>query len=132
MGPQNSPPPKHILTISRDRNLQQSRTLLMQHLGYTVTPLLGETELRDFMAQPQRPTLDLVLICHTLPEPRRAPVCDALRLAYPKTPILMLYNGYDPTTAKVDGSIQNTGDPHMLINGLALLLGKPNTTTNAP
>lgn len=123
-------PPKHILTISRDRSLQESRTLLMQHLGYTVTPLLGEASLRDFMAQAPRPALDLVLICHTLPEARRGPVCDALRAAYPKTPILMLYNGYDPTTARVDGSIQNTGDPQMLVNGLTLLLGTPKTTTD--
>ena len=119
------PPPKHILTISRDPMLQETRTLLMQSLGYQVTPLLGEAELREFMAQLERPRLDLVLICHSLPEPRRGPVCDALRAAYPQTPILMLYNGYDPTTAKVDGSIQNTGNPQTLVDGITLLLGTP-------
>ena len=34
----------------------------------------------------------------------------------------MLYNGYDPTTAEVDGRLENMLDPQALIDTVQLLL----------
>jgi hypothetical protein len=33
----------------------------------------------------------------------------------PKLPILMLYNGYDPTEAKVDGSLHSLETPESML-----------------
>ncbi|HSE47989.1 MAG TPA: hypothetical protein VLA96_02145 [Terriglobales bacterium] len=115
-------PKKHILTISRDQVLQHSRTLLLQHTGYTVTALLGDSAVSKFLDAAARPALDLVLMCHSVPEPSRVRLCDDLKLAYPDTPVLMLYNGYDPTAAKVDGRIMNTHDPKALVDALTMLV----------
>ena len=118
----SSSPKKHILTISRDESLQRSRTLLLEHIGYRVTPLGSNAAVIEFLAAASKPYLDLVLMCHSVPEASRVTLCDALKAAYPQTPILMLYNGYDPTAAKVDGRIENTDDPKRLVDGLTLLL----------
>lgn len=117
-----TPKKKHVLTISRDEGLQQSRTLLLEHVGYRVTALDTNASVVEFLALPNRPYLDLVLMCHSVPERSRVTLCAAVKVAYPKTPILMLYNGYDPTTAKVDGRIENTGDPQGLVDALTMLL----------
>lgn len=115
-------PKKHILTISRDEALQDSRTLLLEHSGYNVTALLGDSAVRKFLQMAPPPALDLVLMCHSVPESSRVPLCDELKGAYPKTPILVLYNGYDPTIAQVDGRLENTHEPKALVDMLSMLM----------
>jgi len=39
----------------------------------------------------------------------------------PKLPILMLYNGYDPTEAKVDGSLHNLESPEAMLNMIGFM-----------
>ena len=117
-----SPKKKHILTISRDEGLQQSRTLLLEHVGYRVTPLDTNASVIEFLALPTKPYLDLVLMCHSVPEQSRITLCAAVKVVYPSTPILMLYNGYDPTAARLDGRIENTGDPERLVDALTMLI----------
>ena len=78
---------RHILTISRDEPLQQTRTLLLEQIGYAVTPMLGDAAVHDFLQRRPPPHLDLVLMCHSVPERSRIKLCDALKLAYPDTPI---------------------------------------------
>jgi hypothetical protein len=46
----------------------------------------------------------LALLCHSVPEKSRVYLAARMKELSPKLPILMLYNGYDPTKAKVDGS----------------------------
>lgn len=115
-------PQKHILTISRDAALQDSRTLLLENVGYSVIPLGSDSAVRSFLASNSPHTLDLVLICHSVPERSRVPLCLEIKAVYPATPILMLYNGYDPTVAKVDGRLENMHDPQLLVDTLKLLL----------
>jgi len=115
-------PRRHILTISRDQALQATRTLLLEHTGYTVTALLSDSAVTEFLATVPLPALDLVLVCHSVPERSRIRLCDDLKVAFPNTPVMMLYNGYDPTTANVDGRIVNTHDPKALVEALAMLV----------
>lgn len=115
-------PAKSILTVSRDPLLQRSRTLLLEHEGYEVTPLEGDLAVHAFLDAAYHPPLSLVLMCHSVPEKSRVRLCKAIKERYPRTPILMLYNGYDPTTAEVDGRLENVHDPRALVDMLALLL----------
>ena len=39
----------------------------------------------------------------------------------PKLPVLMLYNGYDPTAAPVDGSIHNLDSPEAMLEMIRFL-----------
>lgn len=114
-------PSKRILTISRDRLLQASRTLLLESVGYTVIALASDDAVAEFMKLAMHPTIDLVLMCHSVPERNRVLLCKVIKLIYPAAPILMLYNGYDPTAAVVDGRLENMHDPQSLVETLGLL-----------
>jgi DNA-binding response OmpR family regulator len=55
-----------------------------------------------------RTRLNLVLLCHSVPEASRISLCKALKKSIPNAPILMLENGYDQTSAEIDGRLENT------------------------
>jgi DNA-binding response OmpR family regulator len=115
--------PPTVLTISRDAPLQETRTLMLEKEGYTVIALGFDEEVHRFLGQQQQPHLDLALMCHSVPEASRITLCDALKLRHPETPILMLYNGYDPTAAKVDGRLENMHSPPAFVQTIRLLIG---------
>jgi DNA-binding response OmpR family regulator len=106
--------PKSILTISRNETLQNIRTMVLQHAGYQVSAATNDKEAIAFVAAPN--TLGLVLVCHSVPETSRVFLVTRIKELMPKLPILMLYNGYDPTEAKVDGSLHNLETPEAMLN----------------
>jgi len=62
------------------------------------------------------------LMCHSVPEPSRVALCKALKAKRPESPILMLYNGYDPTVAEVDGRLENVHSPEAFLDAIQLLI----------
>lgn len=117
-----------LVTISRDEPLQATRTLLLRQVGYSVIPLGTDASVHAFLQSPNQPAINLVLLCHSVPETSRVTLCRAFKARHPKTPVLMLYNGYDPTSAAVDGRLENTLEPQALIDTVQLLLS-PNRTS---
>jgi DNA-binding NtrC family response regulator len=97
--------PTSILTISRDRILQKTRTIILERSGYKVSAALNDKDAVAFIEAPN--TISLVLMCHSVPEASRISLVTRIKELKPKLPILMLYNGYDPTDAKVDGSLHS-------------------------
>ena len=110
---------KSILTISRDVTLQNIRTLVLQHAGYQVSAAMNDKEAIDFVTAPN--TLRLVLMCHSVPEASRVLLVDRIKELKPKLPILMLYNGYDPTDAKVDGSLHSLETPEAMLDMIGFM-----------
>jgi DNA-binding NtrC family response regulator len=108
-----------ILTISRDRTLQRTRTLILEREGYTVSAALNDKEAVAFIEAPN--TIDLVLMCHSVPEASRMFLVTRIKELKPKLPILMLYNGYDPTEAKVDGSLHSLETPEAMLNMIGFM-----------
>jgi DNA-binding NtrC family response regulator len=111
-----------ILTISRDRTLQRTRTLILEREGYTVSAALNDKEAVAFIEAPN--TIDLVLMCHSVPEASRMFLVTRFKELKPKLPILMLYNGYDPTEAKVDGSLHSLETPEAMLNMIGFMTRK--------
>jgi DNA-binding NtrC family response regulator len=111
-----------ILTISRDRTLQRTRTLILEREGYTVSAALNDKEAVAFIEAPN--TIDLVLMCHSVPEASRMFLVTRIKELKPKLPILMLYNGYDPTEAKVDGSLHSLETPEAMLNMIGFMTRK--------
>ena len=118
---------QRILLISRDQQLQASRALLLESAGYSVIDLGSDAAVMQFLRLAIQPTLDQVLMCHLVPEKSRVLLCNAIKTVYQGTPILMLYHEYDPTSAAVDGRVQNLHDPQALLDTLKVLV----TTTRA-
>ncbi len=109
---------KSILTISRDRALQHTRTLILQHAGYQVSAAHTDDEAIRFV---EANSYVLVLLCHSVPESSRLTLVKKLKELQPKLPILMLYNSYDPTEALVDGSLHSLESPIALLNMIGFL-----------
>jgi DNA-binding NarL/FixJ family response regulator len=114
--------PKLVVTISRDTPLQITRTFMLEEAGYLVIALGSDDAVREFLRLPHQTQPNLVLMCHSVPESSRVALCSALKWRFPSAPVLMLYNGYDPTAADVDGRIENMRDPQALLDTVQLLL----------
>jgi DNA-binding response OmpR family regulator len=110
---------KSILTISRNERLQHVRTLVLQHAGYQVSAALSDKDAINFVETEK--SINLVLLCHSVPETSRVLLVTRIKELQPKLPILMLYNGYDPTEAKVDGSLHNLDTPVALLDMIGFM-----------
>jgi CheY-like chemotaxis protein len=110
---------KSILTISRDPQLQHLRTVIVQRAGYLVSAALSDKEAIHFVKTDK--SINLVLLCHSVPEASRISLAAKIKELEPTLPILMLYNGYDPTKAKVDGSLHNLDTAEAMLNMIGFM-----------
>jgi CheY-like chemotaxis protein len=110
---------KSILIISRDKILQNTRRLVLEHAGYCVSSAHTDLEAIQFVEGPD--SYSLVLLCHSVPESSRLFLVGTLKALQPTLPILMLYNSYDPTMAKVDCSVHSLESPATLLDEIGLL-----------
>jgi CheY-like chemotaxis protein len=108
-----------ILTVSRDRVLQQTRTFILERAGYSVSAALNDKDAIGFVEAPN--DIKLVLMCHSVPEASRKLLVTRIKALKPKLPILMLYNGYDPTEAKVDGSLHSFETPEAMLDMIGFM-----------
>jgi DNA-binding NtrC family response regulator len=111
--------PTSILTISRDQTLQHTRTIILERAGYSVSAALNDKDAVGFVEVPNN--LRLVLMCHSVPETSRVFLAARIKELKPKLPILMLYNGYDPTEAKVDGSLLSLETPEAMLDMIGFM-----------
>jgi DNA-binding response OmpR family regulator len=110
---------KSVLIISRDRVLQHTRRLILERAGYHVSSAHTKDEAIRFVESSK--SYSLVLLCHTVPEKSRLFLVGKLKELQPTLPILMLYHSYDPTLAKVDGSLHSLDSPTALLNMIGFL-----------
>ena len=110
---------KSILTISRNEQLQRVRMLVLQQAGYSVSSALSDKAAINFVETEK--SLNLVLLCHSVPETSRVFLATRIKELKPNLPIMMLYNGYDPTSAKVDGSLHNLETPDAMLNMIGFM-----------
>ena len=113
---------KSVLTISRDQPLQSTRTFILEAAGYSVSAALDDDAAVAFVAAPNN--LSLVLMCHSVPESSRVLLVNKIKALNPNLPILMLYNGYDPTLSKVDGSLHSLETPEALLDMIGFMTRK--------
>lgn len=108
-----------ILTISRNETLQSLRTLVLESAGYQVHTALNDTDALGLTKVPN--SFSLVLLCHSVPEASRMLLVTEIKAHNPNLPVLVLYNGYDSTKAKVDGSLHNLDSPERLVEMIGFL-----------
>jgi CheY-like chemotaxis protein len=93
--------------------------MVLESAGYTVSAALTDKEAVAFVESPN--TIGLVLMCHSVPEASRVFLVTRIKELKPKLPILMLYNGYDPTEAKVDGSLHSLETPEAMLDMIGFM-----------
>ncbi len=106
--------PKSVLAISRDKALLNTRRFILERAGYHVSAAHTDDEAVRFIEASN--AFSLVLLCHSVPEKSRLFLVDILKEIQPSLPILMLYNSYDPTDAKVDGILHSLDSPTALLS----------------
>jgi DNA-binding response OmpR family regulator len=111
---------RSILIISRDRVLQSTRRLILEHAGYYVSSAHTEEEAIQLVGDMD--SYSLVLLCHSVPETARVPLVNKIKTLRPALPILMLYNSFDPTMAKIDSSVSGMESPGKLIDMIGRLM----------
>ena len=111
--------PTSILTISRDRSLQRTRTIILEQACYTVSAALNDKDAVSFVEAPNN--IGLVLMCYSVPEASRQFLVTRIKELRPRLPILMLCNGYDPTDAKVDGSLHSLETPEAMLDMIGFM-----------
>jgi CheY-like chemotaxis protein len=93
--------------------------MVLERAGYTVYAALNDKAAVGFMEAPN--DIGLVLMCHSVPEASRISLVTRIKELKPKLPILMLYNGYDPTEAKVDGSLHSLETPDSMLDMIGFM-----------
>lgn len=116
---------KTVVMISRNEALQMTRTELLRSSGYSVVALTTDAEVLKYLEPDGRPSINLVLLYHSVPEASRMSLCKALKKSIPNTPILMLENSYDPTSAEIDGRLENIHSPEAMLDTVQILISKP-------
>lgn len=86
----------------------------MERAGYHVSAAHTDDEAVRFIEASN--AFSLVLLCHSVPEKSRLFLVDILKEIQPSLPILMLYNSYDTTEAKVDGILHSLDSPTALLS----------------
>src|ERR1051326_5506988 len=110
---------KSILTVSRNQMLQDTRTMILEREGYKVSAAGNDKEAVGFVESDK--SIRLVLLCHSVPESSRIVLVNRIKALRPTLPILMLYNGYDPTQAKVDGSLHSLDTPKSMLEMIGFM-----------
>ena len=111
---------KSILTISRDLTLQALRGMILRQAGYQVSSAISDEQAIGFVEAPN--SFGVALLCHSVPESSRVYLVNRIKELNSTLPILMLYNEYDPTRAKVDGSLHSLEGPGAWLEMITFLI----------
>jgi CheY-like chemotaxis protein len=111
-----------ILSIARYEGLQKTRTLILSRAGYEVCETLTDQQAIGFLEGSI--VFDLVLMCHSVPEPSRLLLAAKIKASHPELPILMVAQGYETTAAQVDSFVQGLESPAALLVKVGALMTK--------
>ena len=113
---------KTILTISRDRPLQRTRTLMLECAGYAVVETGPEMGVLSFLAAAEG--VDLIVMCHSVPRRYREMLAKAIKAVHPEAVILMLCPHWECDVAEVDAFLDSRqSSPDSLLSTVQRLSG---------
>jgi CheY-like chemotaxis protein len=90
--------------------------------GYDVCEAITDQQAIGFLEGPI--AFDLVLMCHSVPEPSRLLLAAKVKASRPNLPILMVAEGYETTAAQVDSFVQGLESPTALLVKIGALMTK--------
>ena len=82
-----------ILSVGRDHLLMPLRTMVLHRAGYVVREAYAGDEALRLLSSGK---FDLLLICHTIPEPEQRELIAAVRRALPGLPIACMNSNEHP------------------------------------
>jgi DNA-binding NtrC family response regulator len=83
------PHTKHILVLAEDAAVRQTKKLVLEHIGFTVSAV---ATVREFEHVIKITTFDLAILGRTVTDPHKRLAATAIRTRQPNTPILEICN----------------------------------------
>lgn len=107
------------LAVGRDPVLLQTRCQVLQSAGYTVVSALSlDQSLKEFRGR----DFDLVILCHSIPEPDREVITKAIHSHSPKTPVIVVSATLSAMDRFADAMVES--EPTILLQEIPKLLRK--------
>ena len=106
--------PPHILSVGYDRHLMSVRSMVLRQVGYIV---IEAYSLRDALHLMHSDSVDLVLICHTVPASQQDKLINAIREQRRLMPVLCI-TACDGSAQRECVNVENS--PQAMIDAVRL------------
>jgi len=110
---------KTILAIGKDKSLQDTRIEILERAGYRVYS--ARTDQEAIVSLESQDSLDVVIICHSVPESRAHYLVARIRMSRPALPVLLLCSGFHSNLVLADAYLHSLDSPDMLLDLVAEL-----------
>ena len=110
-----------ILSVGRDPALMHTRNTVLASAGYSV---LQSFTTRDAFQTFMSRDIDLVILCHTIPEDERGKLIASMKQRSKRTPLIKINANGETDNKLVDGYVHSLDGPQALLNCVAQVLDK--------
>jgi DNA-binding response OmpR family regulator len=105
-----------LLSVGSDPDLMKTRTLVLLKAGYAVRDAMTTSQaLKVFEAG----DFDLVIICHSIPEPERLKLITAIRASSPSAKIVVIRMDGELSAKVADETVHSLDGPEALLRTVA-------------
>src|SRR5205823_8703716 len=108
-----------LLSVGRDPLLMRTRTVLLGEAGYSVMPSFTS---RDAFQMFISRDIDLVIICHTIPQEEKSKLIVSMKERNQRTPIVSIHADGEADGKLVDAYVHGLDGPEALLSCIAKLL----------
>src|SRR6266516_8027322 len=110
-----------VLSVGSDPLLMRTRTALLGEAGYSVMPSFTSRD--AFLIFTSR-EIDLVILCHTIPEEEKIKLIGSMKVKNNRTPIISIHADGDADGALVDAYVHGLDGPEALLSCISKVLDK--------
>ena len=114
------PSPPHILSVGKDLTLMSTRTLLLRTAGYSVQEAYTLDKAKDLV---HADSIDVTLLCHTVPEREQRLLIYLVREKRNLMPILCIRSNSHESVPRTCAAVDN--DPEALLQALKSVVQSP-------
>ena len=110
-----------LLSVGLDPLLMRTRTSLLSNAGYSVMPSF--TSRYAFQIFTSR-DIDMVILCHSIPEQERTKLIISMKERNERTPIISIHANGEADGKLVDAYVHGLDGPETLLSCVAQVLDK--------
>ena len=110
-----------LLSVGLDPLLMRTRTSVLGNAGYSVMPSFTS---RDAFQIFTSHDIDLVILCHTIPEQEKTKLITSMKERNKRTPIISIHADGETDGKLVDAYVHGLDGPETLLSCVATVLNK--------
>jgi len=110
-----------VLSVGRDPLLMRTRTGVLLNAGYSVMPSFTSRDAFQIFSSRE---IDLVILCHTIPEEEKIKLIGSMKLGNERTPIVCIHVDGEADGKLVDAYVHSLDGPEALLSCVAEVLDK--------